>query len=183
MSNRETWLLSAVDKLRPWYPEHGVTVPDVVRVSCGFPSRSVRKTLGECWCTGDAAGNQQIFITPTLVDPSRVLDVLVHELAHAALPPKVKHGKRFAVLARALGLEGKPTHTTAGPILSHRLARLSEELGPYPHAALTLATRIAQGTRMLKTICPACGYTVRVTAKWRDVGVPTCPCGTEMRHV
>lgn len=37
-----------------------------------------------------------------------------------------------------------------------------------------------QSTRMLKVICPGCGYTVRTTQKWIDIGLPTCPCGEEM---
>ena len=36
-----------------------------------------------------------------------------------------------------------------------------------------------QSTRMLKVLCPSCGYTLRTTARWLAVGFPTCPCGTE----
>lgn len=34
-----------------------------------------------------------------------------------------------------------------------------------------------QTTRLIKCVCPAddCGYTVRVTQKWLDVGAPHCP--------
>lgn len=32
-----------------------------------------------------------------------------------------------------------------------------------------------QSTRMLKVHCPECGYTVRTTQKWLDVGPPLCP--------
>lgn len=32
-----------------------------------------------------------------------------------------------------------------------------------------------QGTRMLKAACEDCGYTVRVTAKWLEIGPPHCP--------
>lgn len=177
---REAWLLRGVTLLRPYMEEHGATVPDVVRVSCGFPSRAVRKTLGECWCSGDAAGNQQIFITPTLSDPVRVLDVLVHELLHAALPPKVKHGPKFAKMAHALGLEGKPTATTAGAALTELLRGHVETLGAYPHASLVLGARSVQGTRLLKATCGECGYTVRVTRKWLEAaGTPLCPCNQE----
>jgi hypothetical protein len=28
---------------------------------------------------------------------------------------------------------------------------------------------------MLKAECPECGYTIRLTKKWADVGLPTCP--------
>lgn len=176
---REAWLLAATAKLRPVFAELGKPLPAIVRVSCGFPSRTVRKTLGECWCSGDAAGNQQIFITPRIAEPVRVLDILVHELAHAALPPGAKHGRIFAKLATSLGLIGKPTATEAGPELAARLATLAGDIGVYPHAELVLANRGTQGTRLKKTYCPACGYTVRVTAKWLAVGAPLCPCNGE----
>lgn len=32
-----------------------------------------------------------------------------------------------------------------------------------------------QGTRLIKASCSECGYTVRVTQKWLDVGPPHCP--------
>ena len=32
-----------------------------------------------------------------------------------------------------------------------------------------------QSTRMLKAECPECGYTIRLSKKWADVGLPNCP--------
>jgi hypothetical protein len=32
-----------------------------------------------------------------------------------------------------------------------------------------------QGTRLRKACCTSCGYTVRVTAKWLEIGPPHCP--------
>ena len=28
---------------------------------------------------------------------------------------------------------------------------------------------------MLKAECPKCGYTIRLTKKWADLGLPSCP--------
>jgi hypothetical protein len=50
-----------------------------------------------------------------------------------------------------------------------------DSLGPYPHAALTMNSKKVQGTRMLKAVCPSCGYTVRLTSKWANLGLPSCP--------
>jgi hypothetical protein len=53
----------------------------------------------------------------------------------------------------------------------------------FPHAALRSGLNGAhkpQGTRMLKVQCGSCGYTVRTTAKWIEVGLPLCPCGCGM---
>jgi rubrerythrin len=36
-----------------------------------------------------------------------------------------------------------------------------------------------QTTRLLKAICPVCGYTVRVTKRWAEIGLPICPEDTE----
>ena len=84
-------------------------------------------------------------------------------------------------MATSLGLEGKMTATVAGADLKVKLDALAAKLGPYPHAALTPGMRTGkQGTRMLKVTCPEDGYTLRATRKWLDMGLPTCPCGTEM---
>jgi hypothetical protein len=48
-------------------------------------------------------------------------------------------------------------------------------LGEYPHAALNVGRVLTpQSTRMLKASCH-CGYTVRLTKKWADAGLPCCP--------
>jgi hypothetical protein len=48
------------------------------------------------------------------------------------------------------------------------------------HARLDLSGRRKQSTRMLKLECTNCGYTVRTTQKWIEVGLPTCCCGSDM---
>jgi len=35
-----------------------------------------------------------------------------------------------------------------------------------------------QTTRLVKCVCPDCGYTIRVTRKWLDTGLPYCACQT-----
>jgi hypothetical protein len=89
------------------------------------------------------------------------------------------------------------------PGLVEWLQPLLDELGPVPHAALSWkdAERGTGGMggddgeegdgeggdtpdssgpkkqkgRLVKAACEACGYTVRVTAKWLEVGPPHCP--------
>lgn len=83
-----------------------------------------------------------------------------------------------------------------------------EELGPYPHTKVNLGGPGGpkkQTTRMLKATCAGkdvpldedddsagyehvpCelggdedAYTIRMTKKWAELGMPTCPCGGEM---
>jgi len=87
-------------------------------------------------------------------------------------------------LARAIGLAGKMTATTAGPELTARLNGLAGSLGAYPHAALTPARAEGspkpQSGRMRKVRCPDCGYLVRAATQWIAIGLPTCPCGVRM---
>lgn len=187
--NREAWLMDATRELAGIIAVHGVTVPDV-RVSVGFPKGGTRgnhKAIGQCWsgaCATD--GVPQVFIHPELVESARVLDVLLHEVIHAAVGTKHGHRGEFARVAKAAGLEGKMTATVAGHALRTRLLEMVERLGEYPHAALDASKAgRKQSTRMLKCECAECGYTVRTTAKWLDtMGGPLCPCsGLEMRRV
>lgn len=181
-NSRESWLLAAAEEFRPWFKDHGHDYPEKLRVSCGMAGGRIGgKRIGECWtdeCSADKA--REIFISPVLDEPTRVLDVLLHEIVHAVLPFEVKHGPQFAKLAMSLGLTGKMTATVATPELHEKLVAIVNELGPYPHAALCPTLKEKQTTRLLKIQCPECGYVLRGTAKWVEVGLPTCCCGTEM---
>lgn len=181
--NREQWLQTAVDKLTPIFRDAGFTVPEL-RVSCGFPSKgglaTKKRVIGECWdglCAED--GKPQLFISPMLAAPETpggVLATLVHEMVHATIGCKAKHGPKFKAAMKKLGLEGKPTATVAGTELLAKLAALVTELGPYPHSELKMVKeRKVQTTRMHKCSCPECDYTIRLAKKWIEVGIPVCP--------
>jgi hypothetical protein len=144
-----------------------------------------------------------VFISPELDDTARVLDVLLHELIHVADDCTSGHKGAFAEAATRLGLEGKMTATTAGVALAAEMMTLAASLGDYAHAKLMVQPKGAlvpvgpdgqpvprihsgpktQGTRMLKVQCPCCGYTVRTTRRWLDMGAPLCPSGTTMQEV
>jgi hypothetical protein len=181
--NREDWLTAMVDALRPAFDAAGKPIPARVHVSVGFPSRSAlsphKQRVGECWHPGNSAdGASQIFISPIVGDGLTAADILTHELCHAALPAGTAHNKTFAKLAKAMGLEGKPTATHAGAELKARLNGFIAAIGPYPQPALTAgeSKKKKQGTRMLKVACEVCGYTARTTQSWLDLaGAPICP--------
>ena len=181
---REEWLLDAIDILREDFADHA-TIPEKVRVTCGWPSRGGRaekkKVLGECWppkCSED--GHTEVFIAPTLAEGIEALAVLVHELVHAAVGCDEGHKGEFRTVAKALGLTGKMTATSAGETLLVRLRQIESELGTYPHAKLTPIDKKTQSTRMLKVTCDSCGYLLRTSQKWADLGTPTCVCGSDM---
>jgi hypothetical protein len=100
-------------------------------------------------------------------------------LAHVAAEPNAGHKGAFVKIVKAIGFKAPWTSTPATPELIGRLNGLIVNLGPYPHAAIDKSGRKKQGTRMLKVVCPECGYTVRTTQQWIDTGLPTCVCGTE----
>jgi len=178
---REQWLSQATEELRALFKQHGDTIPTQVRSSCGFPSKSAlaskNRRIGECWSSAASADSHaEIFISPTISDSARVLDILAHELIHAVHPGD-GHGKKFGKTSRAIGLEGKLTATVAGPQFTAWATPVLARLGAYPHADLVPSNaQKKQTTRMLKCVCSDCGYTVRVAGKWlADMGAPHCP--------
>lgn len=186
--NREEWLNAATNLLKEDFDRVNAPLPEKLRITCGWPSRSGRAkknpVLGECWspkCSADE--HVEVFIAPTMEEGPQVLETLVHELVHAAVGCKEGHKGKFRVAAIAIGLEGKMTATQAGEDLLVRLREIEAELDKYPHAKLTPKDVKKQGTRMLKLLCPGCGYLARTSQKWLDMGTPTCACGEKMEAV
>ena len=209
--NREGWLTAFAEAIAPIIKQRtGLSVPlSKTRLACGFPrtggtpSRTGRVTTGQC-LMGHASGLNEIMINPirdTVIEVKTVdqdghkveeghgiAETVIHELLHAALDVGVGHKAPFARAAKAMGLQGKPTSTNAGPELVKIIEGIIEKIGPYPHQAIKGEWGRKQGTRLLKVACPDCGfvdergagYTIRVTQKWIDVGLPICPCGEQM---
>ena len=180
--NREDWLTRLAELIAPMF---GATTIPPYRVACSWPSKSATsaksRRIGECWapdCSDDKT--TEIMITMGIDDPMNVAETLVHEMAHAVVGVQHGHKAAFKRCAQGIGLVGKMTATTAGEELTERLNALLEDLPPYPHARLNAVNKKKQGTRMLKASC-GCGYTVRLTQKWADLGAPICPlCNINM---
>jgi hypothetical protein len=73
--------------------------------------------------------------------------------------------------------------TGPGPSFHQTFGSIIDSLGAYPHAALTMSNRKVQTTRMLKAVCPSCGYTVRLTSKWAALGLPSCPVDSDVLNL
>jgi ribosomal protein L37E len=177
-SNREEWLKTAVEELRPIFDAVNFPLPDRIRVTCGFPSSRARANnafIGEHWSPAASTDDHhEILISPVVDDPLQVFSTLVHELCHAATDGH-GHDRVFLKCARSLWLEGKPTATVAGDAFKANFSNVIESLGAYPHARLNIeAIRKKQSTRMLKAVCPDCGFTVRLSQAWADKGLPVC---------
>ena len=183
---RETWLNKLAGRMAPWFAAQGYPLP-LFRVSCGFPSSGRKgRAIGECWSDGASDdAHHEIFIHPSESNALEVAQILAHELIHAAVGLSHKHGGAFKQTAVKMGLVGKMTATIGGPVFLKWVKPLVRKTGPYPHATLnsgmgTSSKGPKEGTRMIKVICPTCGYTIRTTAKWLDQGLPVCPCGETM---
>lgn len=124
-------------------------------------------------------------------------ELLIHELAHAENHTLgihdcsgKAHNKHFKTMAERLGLLVKPRDKRYGygftdldKPASDFLAKVKFNTSVFDLARFsegTLATKV--GSRLLKAECPDCGYTIRVTRKWADVGMPKCPCGSHMEE-
>lgn len=183
---REGWLVAAAELLWPRIVAAGGTRPERCRVSCGWPSggallraSSNRRTLGEAWHGGSEDGAREVFISPALALPVEVLDVLGHELVHAACEPGTGHGPVFAAICKSIGwTNGKPTQARAGDKALEELAEMAKALGPYPHAKLDRMPTGKQKGRMVKGLCPDCGVILYGSRNAWDQGLPECgACG------
>lgn len=186
---REQWLEHAVDLILGKYQEvfdkhfgaDGQAHLDHLKVSTGFPSRGgLTKVIGECWKSKASADEQthHIFINPRLIDPVVVIATLAHEMVHAADDGEHKHKGPFLRACRDMGLEGKATATVAGAGFAQWVKDSADALGEYPHTELVpLMVEKKQTTRMKKLEADCCGYIVRTTEKWLEIGMPSCPCG------
>ncbi|NBW12667.1 MAG: transcription elongation protein SprT [Caulobacteraceae bacterium] len=180
---REAWLNAAATELGGLFALNSLPLPSY-RVSCGFPStggtRSRNKQsmrVGECHAASNSAdAHVEIYIHPELSDPMKVMEVLAHELCHAAVGLEAGHGPKFKAIANAIGLTGPMRSTVGSDAFKATVRPWINDLGPYPHASLTLGFK-KQTTRMLKAKCPDCGYSIRLTAKWAALGLPTCNNG------
>jgi hypothetical protein len=184
---RHAWLEQAARSLRPLFTSEGFTVPEQVRISIGWP-KGARKAIGQCWSvTASKDGHFEIFISPALDDGPQIYGTLAHEMVHATVGLAAGHKAPFKKCALAIGLQGKMKATENGPKMQEAALAFIAEAGAYPAGALIKGENSGpkkQGTRMVKCECAECGYTVRTTRKWLDVGAPLCPCNSEpMREV
>jgi hypothetical protein len=189
---RESWLVQAVALLSAeLLTPLGYKLPDKIRVSVGFPygrrGGKGQHAIGQCWSAkASSDGFHEIFISPELDKADRVTDVLIHELVHVVAGIEAGHRKAFRNVAVACGLEGQMTATVASSELQKRIKGWLGSLPKYPHRSLLPGKGgdgpKKQGTRMRKLVCTeeSCGYTVRTSQKWIDVGLPVCPCGEQM---
>jgi hypothetical protein len=183
IKTREEWLNVVLHKhVAPLLAKSGAEVPKDCKVSVGFPGGgSAKKRIGECWPRSRSSiGVNEIFLNPAMTKVETLVDTLIHEAIHAADDCKSGHKGFFRRTALAVGLEGKMTSTHAGAALTDWIESVLEAMPAFEYGSLNLDGRKKQTTRMVKVECLDCGYTLRTTQKWIDVGLPTCCCGGTM---
>ena len=193
IDNRETWLRAATNTLRPMFDKAGLPLPESIRFAIAFTSTGRKgKNLGETWHSpASADGSYEIMIRADVSEPYDVLAVLVRQLVHAALPAREDSGRLYKAAATKIGLQGKMREAVPGGLLADRLSALARDMPPLPHARLDIDWKAIDkpkkgGGKMLKAEChgghnretnqhdDACGYTIRLSPKWRKVGAE-CP--------
>ena len=184
--NRESWLINAINLMRPIIKNKGYIVPSNIKVACSFCSvgnivGAKNQRLGECWSDKTNEENKfHILISPSLEDKKRVLGVLVHELVHSIVGLKNGHNHIFKKCATTLGLEGKMTATTEGEEFETIFSEVFKQLPDYPHKALLNMNRKKQTTRLIKVVCEEHNYIARVSRKTlEELGAPICPSCNE----
>ena len=53
------------------------------------------------------------------------------------------------------------------------------EAGTRAEMGVPISAEKKQTTRQLKAEAKCCGYIIRLTKKWSEIGMPSCPCGNE----
>lgn len=193
MTTREEWLHKAIKEMRPWFEEKGFPLPKKMGISCGFVKGRGDKGIGQCWDPSHTSDETtHMFICPTQDNPLRVLDILLHELIHAAVGCKEKHRGNFRKLALEFGLAGKMTATYAeiGSPLYKELYKIAEKLGKYPHSGIILKgkgggdgdgdEKKGNGWIRLKSINED-KYKIMIAGKqYEEHGAPKDPWGDEL---
>lgn len=168
LNTREDWLRACLTRVTAGWPV-GADLPENTRISVGFPQKRRGKggnRAAEHYRPDESEGGfWEIFVSPAMGDALEVARAVAFEAARistrrAPTAPEIKS-------------------------LSERAERVVKTLPPYPHSALKVGTTPTAtapgaevpgpGSRMIRAVCPTCGYSLRTTRKWLAVAVPSCP--------
>jgi len=177
-ADAETWYRRAVEFYRDDIEAAAGKPVPAFHISSGFTVAGGRdtKVAGQCFPNeASADGLAHIFLNPRFVEPLALLNTVIHEVIHAAIGCEHGHRARFSRVAAACGM-AKPWKATtwidgAG---KEKAELVAQALGPFPRAAFVAQGLKKQGARMLKAVCPECGYTVRLAKKWASRALPIC---------
>jgi len=169
----------------------------VVTIQTASRSRAVGWFYANSWRNGQKEPIHEINLTAETLKEDDVAHTLLHELAHAENKKRgiqdcsesQNHNKHFRLMAETLGLRVEDRDkrlgygiTHLGPRAEAFLKKLSFKRQLLVIARLPSSKEAKPGSRLVKLECK-CGYTVRTTQHWIDVGLPSCPTGHELEPV
>ena len=179
----DEWTENAVDFFRDDYKRAGYDIPEYY-ISWGFTSAGSRTTrvAGQAFhprCSEDKTAH--IFLNPTYGkgDEEKLLNIILHEIAHVTVGNEHGHKGPFIKVCKELGMKSPWTATRWTDEGLETAKRVIASIGDFPRARFIKPKTKKQSTRLLKAICPEtygeCGYTVRLSKKWAEQGLPDCP--------
>ena len=179
----DEWTEKAVDFFRDDYKRAGYDIPEYY-ISWGFTSAGSRTTrvAGQAFhprCSEDKTAH--IFLNPTYGkgDEEKLLNIILHEIAHVTVGNEHGHKGPFIKVCKELGMKSPWTATRWTDEGLEKSKLVIASIGDFPRARFIKPKTKKQSTRLLKAICPEtygeCGYTVRLSKKWAEQGLPDCP--------
>lgn len=183
--------------------QHFALSVDPARILVTIQSKGRRNALGWFWHSRWSPEKSkdkkeflhEINLSAEYLREHNMGETLLHELAHAENhhcgiqdtdKTGRRHNKKFKSMAECVGLKVTKSGSLgfAFTDLDARgeefLDKIQFDRNVYTMCRIVETKASKQGTRLLKIECPECGYVVRTTQKWLDVGLPVCPCGSEM---
>ena len=175
----------------------GLSIPPE-KIILTVQSKGRKNALGWFWSDSwklKKASYHEINLSAEHLAEHNMGETLLHELAHAENCHQGiqdcdksgrRHNKKFKTMAEKLGLTVEKAgslgwaYTDLAEPGKQFLEGIKFDRSIFEMFRKGASKSGKQSTRLLKCECPDCGYVVRTTQKWLDIGVPTCPCGTEM---
>ena len=117
---RRSVYVGAVRVSESWLLREGLEMRQDVNVQCILPRLH-------------SDGASEVFISPQIVESIEVLELLLHQLIHIAVGILYEHSKKFAQVARHVGLEVTPTSIISGSALRSVFQQYIEKVGSCPH--------------------------------------------------
>lgn len=198
----EDYLVAVTRAVCEQYPATASALSEVRLVFGSGPRRRGVGPMQRAWNGGEAVEPLALVEIAAIggLSPAETCHVVLHELAHV-LAPGTGHGKEWRHAARQVGLMNPRAWPDAGELADW--GAISEAIRPVLQAIPAPTERApadffdwhrrpcgagygarggtsrgeGSGSRYLKVVCrqPGCGYQVRVTRKWLELGTPRCP--------
>ena len=199
----EDYLVAVTTAVCEQYPATSAALSEVQLVFGTGPRRRGLTKLHRVWNGGEPDEPLPLVEIAAIggLSPAETCHVVLHELAHV-LAPETGHGKEWRYAARQVGLMNPRAWPGAGqladwgtisPAIRPKLLAIPmpTERAPVDYyydwsrrgCGAGYGTRggtsrgEGAGSRYLRVVCQhsSCGYQVRVTRKWLEVGAPQCP--------